>query len=50
MKARMDEGMKQMQEQLKNMPPEQRKMMEDMMAKQMPKQMMEQEKITFKKT
>jgi len=42
--------MKQMQEQLKNMPPEQRKMMEDMMAKQMPKQMMEQEKITFKKT
>lgn len=50
MKAKIDEGMKQMQEQLKNMPPEQRKMMEDMMAKQMPKQMMEQEKITFKKT
>jgi hypothetical protein len=50
MKARMDEGMKQMQEQLKNMPPEQRKMMEDMMAKQMPKQMMAQEKTTYKKT
>ncbi len=35
MKAKMDEAMKQMEEQLKNLPPEQRKMMEEMMPSHM---------------
>lgn len=34
--AKMDEAMKKMQAQLENMPPEQKKMMEGMMAKMMP--------------
>jgi hypothetical protein len=35
MKAKIDEGMKQIEEQMKNLPPEQRKMMEQMMPAQM---------------
>jgi hypothetical protein len=50
MKAKIDEGMKMMQEQMKNMPADQRKMMEEMIAKQMPGQMMQQERTKFKKT
>ncbi len=46
MKSRMDEAMKQMQAQMKDMPPEQRQMMEQMMQGRMPSQPV---KTTFKK-
>jgi hypothetical protein len=46
MKAQMDEGMKKMQEQLKNLPPEQRKMMEDMMPATMDVKKMEKSVYT----
>ncbi len=47
MKTQMDEAMKQFQEQMKNMPQEQRAMMEQMMKGKMPSQ---SPKTTFRKT
>lgn len=50
MKAKIDEGMKQMQEQLKNLPPEQRKMMEQMMPAHMNIKKIERPVFTKKET
>ncbi|RMG62382.1 MAG: hypothetical protein D6715_12290 [Calditrichaeota bacterium] len=48
MKSTMDQVMAQMQEQLKNLPPEQRQMAEEMMKKQMPGQNAEEEAASKK--
>lgn len=50
MKAKMDEGMKQIEEQMKNMPPEQRKMMEKMMPAHMNIKKIERPVFTKKET
>lgn len=48
MKGQIDEAMRMFEEQMKDLPPEQRKMIEDMMKGQMPAQPIE-EKIVYKK-
>jgi hypothetical protein len=50
MKAKIDEGMKQIEEQMKNMPPEQRKMMEKMMPAHMNIKKIERPIFTKKET
>jgi hypothetical protein len=50
MKAKIDEGMKQIEEQMKNLPPEQRKMMEQMMPAHMNIKKIERPVFTKKDT